>query len=87
MKDVLLLTKKGSSKTKIRNQTNLTYTCTITYIDLLNEIGLVCSYENNNKIRYKITKKGRRFLEEYYELKRLLSKNIGLKIKACPTMC
>jgi len=69
------ITKEGALKTQIMYRANLSYTQLKEYLDLLLEKELVAQINIEEKEVYKITQRGRDFLQTHRELKRLIEKN------------
>jgi len=67
--NILEIAKEGSRKTRIMYLGNLSYELVQKYLDLLLRFDLVELREWPEKT-YIATEKGRRFLEDYYELRR-----------------
>lgn len=67
--DILKIVKEGSRKTRIMYQGNLSFDLVQKYLGLLVNFGLVETQEGSEKV-YIATEKGRRFLEDFYELEK-----------------
>ena len=73
--DILAEAKKIARKTRIMYNCNLSYKQLKLYINFLLKIGLLDSHFENrsNKISFRITSKGLKFLSAYSKLKALMS--------------
>ena len=65
--DILKVSRRGARKTSIMYKANLSFTQLERYLKLLEERGLI-----RNSDAYYTTEKGRRFLESYGEMKKML---------------
>jgi predicted transcriptional regulator len=68
--DILQIAKNGSRKTRIMYQGNLSFDLLQKYLDMLVKHGLLEPRGDSEKKSYAATEKGRRFLEDYYELQK-----------------
>ncbi len=72
--DILTEAKKSEKKTHIMYNCNLNHKQVKLYIGFLLEIGLLKShFEDNNKVTFKVTSKGSKYLSAYYKLKALMT--------------
>ena len=73
--DILIKAKEDTIKTRIMYKCNLSHRQLVTYLNLLLKIGLLDSHFENrsNKISFRITSKGLKFLSAYSKLKALMS--------------
>ena len=73
--DILIEAKEDTLKTRIMYKCNLSHRQLVTYLNLLLKIGLLDSHFENrsNKISFRITSKGLKFLSAYSKLKALMS--------------
>ena len=65
----------GSRKTQIMYEVGLSFAQLTEYLSFLVEFGLVETLERDEKLVYKTTAKGKRYVRGYDEIKRLLQKN------------
>jgi predicted transcriptional regulator len=63
MMDILNISKKQTSKTRIMSKANLSYSQLNEYIDFLVNHGLLEVLISGGKVCYKVTKKGTQFIE------------------------
>lgn len=66
---ILEIARNGSRKTRIMYLGNLSFDLLQKYLDLLVRIGLI-EVQDGDERTYVATEKGRRFLEDYYELQK-----------------
>jgi predicted transcriptional regulator len=66
--DILEIAKDGSRKTRIMYLGNLSFDLVQKYLDLLVRLGLI-EVRGVSENSYVATEKGRRFLEDFYELR------------------
>lgn len=69
---MLITSKNGAKKTDIMYGANLSFGQLQKYLSLLQRKGLMNEENNNGKIRYKTSEKGRGYLEEYEKLNNLI---------------
>jgi len=74
MAEVLAVTSNGALKTQIMYKANLSFSQLNEYLSLLLEIGLLKTVRKGEKIFYKTTRKGAKYLESYTEIRDLLGK-------------
>lgn len=67
--DILEITKPGSRKTRIMYQGNLSFDLLQKYLGMLLGLGLIEAHDGPEK-SYVATEKGRKFLDDYYELQK-----------------
>jgi predicted transcriptional regulator len=67
--DILEIARSGSRKTRIMYQGNLSFDLLQKYLEMLVRFGLLEIHGGPEK-NYVATDKGRRFLEDYHELKK-----------------
>ena len=72
MAEVLEIAKNGSLKTQIMYRANLSFAQLNDYLDFLLEVGLLRESSEEGKTVYGTTKKGVRFLRNYYKIRDLL---------------
>ena len=73
VKDILgSLVKEGGWKTRISNPNVLDFKSLPTYLEYLEEIGLLVKVKHEDGFRYRLTKKGVLFLERYQEVVSML---------------
>jgi len=80
MGEILEIARDDSLKTQIMYGANLSFAQLNKYLNFLLEVGLLKKTEENGKIVYMTTRKGVRFLQNYYEIRDLLrvkSENSG----------
>jgi predicted transcriptional regulator len=73
IKDILTITKKEPTKTRIQYGANLSFNQLQVYLILLQDINFLRVDKNNGKSCYTTTKKGFGFLEKYQEIQNLIS--------------
>ena len=71
--EILSIAKDGSLKTQIMYRANLSFAQLNEYLSFLLRIKLLKLVEQNEKTVYKTTTKGRKYLENYQKIERLLS--------------
>jgi predicted transcriptional regulator len=83
MMDILNISKKQTSKTRIMSKANLSYSQLNEYIDFLVNHSLLETLSSGGKVYYKVTKKGTEFIERQQKVIGMLydsnSAHIGLK--------
>jgi len=67
--DILEIAKPGSRKTRIMYQGNLSFDLLQKYLGMLVDLGLIEVRDSPEK-SYVATEKGRRFLDDFYELQK-----------------
>jgi predicted transcriptional regulator len=65
----------GIQKTQIMYEEGLSFAQLTAYLPFLVELGLLEAFERNEKIIYKTTAKGKRFVKGFEGIKRLFRKN------------
>jgi predicted transcriptional regulator len=70
VKAILETTRTGASKTQIMYKAFLSHTLLVNYLQILQDKGLL--RYNKKTMRYKLTKKGSRFIEYYQKIAELL---------------
>jgi predicted transcriptional regulator len=84
--EILEISKNGSLKTQIMYRANLSFAQLNEYLHLLLDIELLKESEENGKTLYKVTRKGDKYLQNYYKIKELLEKNDELNFKKNGTL-
>lgn len=74
---ILTIAKDGAPKTQIMYAANLSFAQLKVYLSLLVELRLVEPIKKDERVIYKTTHRGARYLESYKEIKRLLRKKEG----------
>jgi predicted transcriptional regulator len=80
MGEILETARDGSLKTQIMYRANLSFAQLNEYLSFLLEVGLLKETSDDGKAIYRTTRKGVRFLQNYYEIRNLLrvkSENSG----------
>jgi len=80
MGEILEIARDGSLKTQIMYRANLSFAQLNEYLNFLLEVGLLKETSDDGKAIYRTTRKGVRFLQNYYEIRNLLrvkSENSG----------
>ena len=88
MAEVLEIAKNGCLKTQIMYRANLSFAQLNDYLGFLLEVRLLEETNENDKTVYRTTRKGVRFLQNYYKIRGLLrgkSENVGLE--NCGALC
>jgi len=74
MAEILEVAREGTLKTQIMYRANLSFAQLNEYLSLLLELDLLEAVETNEKILYKTTDRGLRYLQNYREIRELLKK-------------
>ena len=72
MAEILDIAKNGCLKTQIMYRANLSFAQLNEYLGFLLEVGLLEEISKNEKSVYMVTRKGVRFLQNYYKIRDLL---------------
>jgi len=70
--EILRVARDGSPKTQIMYKASLSFAQLAAYLSLLVKVGLLEAIEKNEKLVYKTTAKGIRYLKSYEEIRHLL---------------
>jgi predicted transcriptional regulator len=70
--EILNITKDGSLKTQIMYRANLSFAQLNEYLSFLTKMDLLASKNENGKKIYRITVKGKKYLEKYEDLAKFL---------------
>jgi len=70
--DVLGIARNGSLKTQIMYKANLSFAQLNEYLSFLLETKLIASTTQNEKVTYRVTSKGMKFLQNYAKIRDLL---------------
>jgi predicted transcriptional regulator len=73
--EILKAARVGIQKTQIMYHAGLSFAVLTEYLSFLVRLGLLEACKKNEKLIYKTTPKGRRYVKRYEEIKRLLQKN------------
>jgi predicted transcriptional regulator len=74
MAEILEVAREGTLKTQIMYRANLSFAQLNEYLSLLLELNLLEAVETNEKMIYKTTERGLRYLQNYREIRELLKK-------------
>ena len=72
MAEILEIAKNGCLKTQIMYRANLSFAQLNEYLRFLLQVGVLKETNEDGKHVYRMTRKGARFLQSYYELRDLL---------------
>jgi predicted transcriptional regulator len=72
---ILKVARKSSYKTQIMHEAGLSFSLMTEYLSFLVKLGLLETAKKNEKVIYKTTAKGVRYLKSYDETKSLLRKS------------
>lgn len=85
MAQILQIAKQGSLKTSVMYKANLSFSQLNKYLKLLLDLRLLETRNENNRVVYKTTKKGQKYLESHREIMELLqSCDPESETRACP---
>lgn len=70
--EILRVARNGTLKTQIMYRASLSFAQLTAYLSLLVKSGLLEAIEKNEKVIYKTTAKGIRYLKSYEEIKHIL---------------
>jgi predicted transcriptional regulator len=88
MMDILNISKNQTSKTRIMSKANLSFSQLNEYIDFLVSHDLLEALSSGGKIGYKVTQKGREFIErQQIVIGMLYDNNSAYRIKTPKTDC
>jgi predicted transcriptional regulator len=88
MAEVLEIAKHGCLKTQIMYRANLSFAQLNDYLSFLLEVGLLKETNKNEKTAYMTTRKGDRFLQNYYKIRNLLhAKNENPDLEKSGALC
>jgi predicted transcriptional regulator len=88
MAEVLEIAKNGCLKTQIMYRANLSFAQLNEYLGFLLEVGLLKETRENEKNVYRTTRKGFRFLRNYYKVRDLLRRKGGKSgLENCGALC
>jgi predicted transcriptional regulator len=73
--EILRVARNGTLKTQIMYMASLSFAQLTDYLSLLVKAGLLEAIEKNEKVIYKTTAKGIRYLKRYEEIKHLLRRS------------
>jgi predicted transcriptional regulator len=85
MAEVLEIAKHGCLKTQIMYRANLSFAQLNEYLGFLLEVGLLKNARENGKAVYRTTRKGVRFLKNYYKIMDLLRRKKRSQLNLTPT--
>ena len=77
MAEILEVAIDGALKTQVMYRANLSFAQLNEYLRLMLDIKLLESVKNTERVRYKTTAKGVRYLQSYREIRDLLRKDRG----------
>jgi len=72
---ILVIARHGVSKTQIMYGANLSFAELKAYLPFLIKLKLIETTKKDEKVIYKTTPRGARYIERYEEIRRLLSKS------------
>lgn len=80
--EILMIVRDGSLKTQIMYKANLSFAQLNEYLSFLIRMGLLEIHEEEGKNVYRITDKGKKYLDSYKEISGLLEDNKRKTVKA-----
>ena len=75
IENILRAARNGIYKTQIMYEAGLSYTQLSGYLSFLMKVGLLKTIKKNDRVVYKITSKGIRYLKSYEKIRDLLRKD------------
>jgi len=84
--EILEISKDGALKTQIMYKANLSFAQLNEYLGLLLDLKLLQESVENERMVFKVTGKGVKYLQNYYKIKELLAKSNDSSLKKNGTL-